>query len=301
MVVEDFTSTSCGFCPRGIVGKENLRNQFGDLYVGITLHQHSSSDAMYLALDRYASLAFAGAPQCFLDRKQLMDPYNGTGSGICAAFADYQAMPVQVGVEVEASWNQDLSQVNATATVQSLVDGADFNIEYVLIGDGITGTSSGFKQANFYNTYSNLNADLAIFGAGGEYGQSPVTGLLFNDVALSSSYVGGVNQAAKLTNLSSAEPAISQYTLSLPTKAELLNAIDKEQVYVAVLIVDNDGTIANAAKAKVQPFDPTGIRRLTPTLSQGEGAWYTLDGRKLQGQPTLKGVYIHNGNKVVIK
>ena len=163
VVVEDFTSTSCGFCPRGIVGKENLRNQFGDLYVGITLHQHSSSDAMYLALDRYASLAFAGAPQCFLDRKQLMDPYNGTGSGICAAFADYQAMPVQVGVEVEASWNQDLSQVNATATVQSLVDGADFNIEYVLIGDGITGTSSGFKQANFYNTYSNLNADLAIW------------------------------------------------------------------------------------------------------------------------------------------
>ena len=29
--------------------------------------------------------------------------------------------------------------------------------------------------------------------------------------------------------------------------------------------------------------------------------WYTLDGRKLSGEPTQKGLYIHNGKKVVIK
>ena len=29
--------------------------------------------------------------------------------------------------------------------------------------------------------------------------------------------------------------------------------------------------------------------------------WYTLDGRKLDGKPTVKGVYVHNGSKVVIK
>lgn len=28
--------------------------------------------------------------------------------------------------------------------------------------------------------------------------------------------------------------------------------------------------------------------------------WYTLDGRKLDGKPTKKGLYIHNGNKLVI-
>ncbi|MBQ2128766.1 MAG: C10 family peptidase, partial [Prevotella sp.] len=44
----------------------------------------------------------------------------------------------------------------------------------------------------------------------------------------------------------------------------------------------------------------TGIRSLTPTLSQEEGV-YTLDGRKLNGMPTAKGVYIVNGQKVVIK
>jgi hypothetical protein len=32
-----------------------------------------------------------------------------------------------------------------------------------------------------------------------------------------------------------------------------------------------------------------------------EKHWYTLDGRKLDGKPTKKGLYIHNGNKLVIK
>ena len=31
------------------------------------------------------------------------------------------------------------------------------------------------------------------------------------------------------------------------------------------------------------------------------GDWYTIDGRKLQGMPTKKGVYIMNGRKVVVK
>lgn len=35
--------------------------------------------------------------------------------------------------------------------------------------------------------------------------------------------------------------------------------------------------------------------------SKMSDVWYTLDGRKLDGKPTKKGLYIHNGNKLVIK
>ena len=38
----------------------------------------------------------------------------------------------------------------------------------------------------------------------------------------------------------------------------------------------------------------------TPPLG-GWGAYYSLDGRRLNGKPTTKGIYIHNGKKVVIK
>ena len=37
------------------------------------------------------------------------------------------------------------------------------------------------------------------------------------------------------------------------------------------------------------------------TIDHEVDAWYTIDGRKLSGKPTQKGIYIHNGKKIVIK
>jgi hypothetical protein len=45
----------------------------------------------------------------------------------------------------------------------------------------------------------------------------------------------------------------------------------------------------------------TGITSITADQRSTDGATYTLDGRKLNGKPTAKGVYIQNGRKVVIK
>ena len=30
-------------------------------------------------------------------------------------------------------------------------------------------------------------------------------------------------------------------------------------------------------------------------------AWYTLDGRRMEGKPSTKGIYINNNKKVIIK
>jgi hypothetical protein len=37
------------------------------------------------------------------------------------------------------------------------------------------------------------------------------------------------------------------------------------------------------------------------TLHSSLPGWYSLDGRKLEGKPTVKGIYIHNGRKEVVK
>lgn len=55
------------------------------------------------------------------------------------------------------------------------------------------------------------------------------------------------------------------------------------------------------AMSIVDGGETTGIKNLTPALSEGEGVWYDLNGRKLQGMPTTKGIYILNGKKTVIK
>ena len=39
----------------------------------------------------------------------------------------------------------------------------------------------------------------------------------------------------------------------------------------------------------------------TGEVTLDDRTWYTLDGTRLQGKPTRKGIYVNNGNKVVIK
>ena len=48
----------------------------------------------------------------------------------------------------------------------------------------------------------------------------------------------------------------------------------------------------------------TGIGSLltkTGEVTLDGGAWYSLDGRRIAGKPTVKGVYVNNGKKVIIK
>lgn len=47
--------------------------------------------------------------------------------------------------------------------------------------------------------------------------------------------------------------------------------------------------------------DTTGIITLRTDNSVNQSVWFTLDGRKLNTMPTRKGIYIHNGKKLIIK
>ena len=45
----------------------------------------------------------------------------------------------------------------------------------------------------------------------------------------------------------------------------------------------------------------TGINVMEDVRSKKDDVWYTTDGRKLQGKPAAKGVYIHKGQKIVVR
>ena len=65
------------------------------------------------------------------------------------------------------------------------------------------------------------------------------------------------------------------------------------------------GDKANEARSFILNFGEESSGVTSPFYyREGQGAepsWFTLDGRKLNGMPTTKGVYINNGKKVVIK
>jgi len=66
------------------------------------------------------------------------------------------------------------------------------------------------------------------------------------------------------------------------------------------------GDLPKHARAFVLNFgddEATGIISVHDSgfMVNGSDAWYTLDGRRLYGKPTQRGIYINNGRKVVIK
>ena len=66
----------------------------------------------------------------------------------------------------------------------------------------------------------------------------------------------------------------------------------------------NAGDMINEVKAIRLNFgddEATGIISLTDDASDSASGWYTLDGRQLSGEPTVRGIYINNGKKVAVK
>ena len=62
--------------------------------------------------------------------------------------------------------------------------------------------------------------------------------------------------------------------------------------------------MANALIREDTSVEPTGIVKIQDGnvgMYNGRKGWYTINGLPLTRKPTAKGIYIHNGKKVVIK
>lgn len=70
-----------------------------------------------------------------------------------------------------------------------------------------------------------------------------------------------------------------------------------------------NGLTAGVPSAGVRAFalnfgdEASGIQSLSTDSkdSKDNGAWYTLDGRRLSSKPTKSGLYVNNGRKVFVK
>ena len=303
VVIEEFTGTGCGWCPRGMVGMEKLRQTFGDRFVGIAIHQYNSADAMHIASNAYKPLGFDGAPSCRINRSEVLDPYYGSRQSIVEDFAEEMNAPALAKVNVSATIGEDLKKVKAKANIETLTDNAEYKLEFVVIGDGLKGTGSSWNQANYYiqKTASELPEDLSIFGTGGKYGTSPITGWSFNDVALVSSYVSGSNKAPKLGVMNTGEQKEVEYTLTMPTKTTLKNAVKNAELFIVALIVDGQGKIVNADKQKITIANPAGIENVNTTDDSEQITHYTLDGRRIQTmQKGINIVRMANGKTIKV-
>ncbi len=258
IAVEEFSGTGDGWCPRGFIGMEKMRKEFGNAFVGIDIHAYNSIDPMYIST--YDQVTFGGSPSCRLNRGPEIDPYYGSGNDVFDDFRAAMAIPAKAGVTVSGEWNADSTKITAKAEIEALVDG-EYAIEYVLIADSLTGTTNAWKQSSYYYQYTpdQLPADLAFLPA---LGSSYFT--VFNDVAIA---VAKQTETTAPGNLTIGQVVENTYTLGLPTKSELLEAIKKGEVAVVALLINKDNNmIENAAKFYLPKFEPSDITQLDDAI-----------------------------------
>lgn len=316
VVMEEFTGTMCPWCPRGIVGMERLSHDFGDKFIGIALHQFQATDPMYLT--NYASFGFPDAPKCVLDRQEMMDPYLGKYDingdiypyyGIKEEVEAHLQQVPKVDISLKGIWTSaSRSQVKATADVEFLGSTGKYSIVYVLLADSVSSTSSSWQQKNAHYEYTvdelGIHADdpLVEYCKGGKYGKQYIS-IQYNDVALNSSYGATGNQSKALPETFSAgDHATNEYALAMPTKTLLKNALNKDYIYVAALVIDENGYVANAARTKVLTQEEAdGIQSATEANGHKPMAngTYNLAGQKVSAD--YKGIVIRNGKKFVKK
>ena len=283
VVMEEMTGTGCPWCTRGIAGMEKCRATFGDDFIGIAYHLYNNTDPMYPSA--YPKLGMTGAPSCILNRSgEIIDPYYGVGEDILDDVREYLKVPAYVEVDAEAAYqNEDRTYVDVTANVKAIIPGT-YEMVYELVADGLTGAS--FLQYNNYASYTTAQAGvsaddpLAVFCKGGELGKSPCKPI-FNDVSIAASYVSNISKGGKLTFSAVDEEKTGSYSLKMPVKANLLNAIKDANydVYAVVLAIGADKQVVGAKRVKVEL--PAGIHEITASDNAVEVARYTLDGRQI--------------------
>ena len=195
-------------------------------------------------------------------------------------------------LDVKATLADDNSTVDVVADVNFPFsdDAVDCSLEYILVEDGLTGED--WEQANYYSG-----------GADGEMGgfeekESYVSGLVFNDVAVMQSEMGGIEGSIP-TSVTADQPVQHQYSFDLEMAMNTSwDPIiqDYTKLYVVALLIDNaTGIVSNAIKVPVTS-GTVGIENVNRQVDNSRTV-YDLMGRRVVAPQ--KGIYIVNGRKVV--
>jgi len=299
-VIEEFTGTWCGWCPRGTVGMEKVHDAYGDQVVQIAAH---NSDPM--AISEYQNVINAytsGFPNSITDRQFVADPsFSGLKTALDASFN--RVAPATIGLTAEWESATKTKVVFKTTTRFAYDDdNANFGIAFLLLEDGMKGTGSNWAQANYYSGMSVQQAgtDMQWWCKQG----SSVTGVEFNHVVVAAwSALNGVNNSVEPVIEAGADQEYT-YTASIASKSLIQ---DKTKLKAAVLLIDRtSGTIVNAAQCAISD-EATGIQ----SVRNGEGSMadvpagrYTIDGRKLSTvQKGINIVRMNDGTvrKVLVK
>jgi thiol-disulfide isomerase/thioredoxin len=297
-LLEEYTGTWCGWCPRGFVGLEKLAELYPDDYVLVSYHNGDDMEIM-------SSYSFPsnveGFPDAWMDRDVELDAYYGINYGvkdlgIADDLAERNKQFGQADINISTALAHDQSTVNIVTEVifpYDLTDG-NYAVEYIVTADGLTNATWG--QSNYY---ANGSQGYPLYMDVFTKGESTVYGLVYNDVAVMTSEMLGGSENT-ITSATADVPVKLQYSFDLADAVNTSNQPviqDMAKVKIVALLIDKEtGTVVNANKVSLG--NPTGIVNVKGNQDT-KAEFVDLMGRRVS-QPS-KGLYITNGRKVVVK
>lgn len=143
-VVEEFTGTWCGWCPRGLVGMKYMEENYGDKgFIGVAIH---SEDAMESPSYAYVANAFSQGsyPSAVIDRTYYFDPSAET----LEEYYLYESQfPSFAGIDVDATVDASgIVKVSAVAEFALDVDKANYQVAFGLAENNV----GPYAQTNYF-------------------------------------------------------------------------------------------------------------------------------------------------------
>lgn len=301
-LIEEYTGTWCGYCPRGFAALEYIKENYPE-FVTAAFHYGTGTTKDPMNVLNFQPTDVSGFPSAALNRNTVVDPYYGTQTHmdftlpIVGDILALNAIPTPWDIKLAYEWVGE-GELVAKADVKNVIgyDKGNYKLVYMLVADGLSGKTKTWYQSNYYASNNSSPANipqLNDFCKGGQYGQSTVRGLIYNDVLISAEGVKGV--AGSIPSALAAEEVVS-HSFSFDISAvptSLLPDMDKVRVIVAV--TDAKGNVLNCAKIET-PFTGNAVEGIEAADAPVE--YFNLQGQKV-ANPT-EGIFIRRqGNSAV--
>lgn len=303
-LVEEYTGTWCGWCPRGYVGLEHMKEIYGDEFVGIAYH---NEDKMAIMQEYPATKVTF--PTAWIDRAFETDPYLGDTNapfGIQDKWLERAAMHTEANIDVDATLSADGKSLVVTSTTRFVRDVANasskYRIAYFMTADGF----SDYQKNSYDPSHAgSCGEDMAIFLQGDQ-----TVKLTYYDIVVATSDLNGVSGSIPST-VKAGREYTHKYTFRLADAKNLSGqALMTKGITpnaVVALIDTETGEVVNAAKMSYSHITGIDTVLADPTTDAHLGT-FDLYGRRIElpaeGSAATgihNGIVIKDGRKMLVK
>lgn len=294
-VVEELTSTACGWCPYGIAEFNRLADSIdAKKIVKVAIHGPYNGDNDPLTCSDYSAFFSnfsSSLPTVLLNRQIRLHP----AEGLLQACRYINSLPCEASLTVKG--NNGLAGPNISTTVKFNIDvpANQYALAYVLTEDGVSGVNqvNNFAAVKYMYTYQGQTGYKSYIEAWKKDPYlwalasatfNPKTGTSkFNMNHVARAFTeAGENEAGILPALKAGEEWTNSYNLKWPKN--LTPAVNKGNCSVAVYLVDaSTGKIVTGCQTKLGETNTvdetmTGINDVTVANNAADAQISTVDG-----------------------